>query len=112
MSPLAGQPLRSLAAFRGPPPRVVDARRARVKVERVALPVPLTDLEELIAGLVAETRNYSEIGDLLGMTRFGVRYHATAASRKIPGDLPVQVRLCVWYRGAPLHVLTGAGSVR
>jgi len=109
---IAKQPSRTLRAFRGPPARVLDARRARVRVERVPLDPPLTEWEELIAGLIAEVRNYHEIGDLLDMGWTAVRYHATRAALKVPGDLPIQMKLCAWYRGATLSVLTGEGSVR
>jgi DNA-binding CsgD family transcriptional regulator len=75
--------------------------------ERVPLERPLTRQQEVVVTLVADGMNYVAIADVLRITMNGVRFHANAAARKIPGDLPPQMRIVAWARGAPLHVLTG-----
>lgn len=91
---------------------MATAREKTTTVERVRPKYGLTGQEMLITGLIAEGRNYSAIADLLSITRDTVKWHAKNAAAKIPGDLPAQMKLAVWYRGAPIFVLTGEGSVR
>lgn len=67
---------------------------------------PLTGLEWLIASLLAEVRPYAEIAELLGMSRHSIRAYTAKAAKKLPGNLPAQVRVALWYRGASLEVLT------
>lgn len=77
-------------------------------LERAPLLKPLTAQEELVAVMVAHGHNYADIAERIGCAPRTVNKHAEKAALKIPGDLPAQMKLVVWMRGAPLDVLTGA----
>ena len=70
--------------------------------------VPLTKTQELVALMLGMGRNYTEIGEVLHISALTAKRHADDTSRKIPGDLPTQMKLAVWVRGATLDVLEGA----
>lgn len=75
---------------------------------RVPLARPATPTQELVASLLARHYDYRAIGVLLGLSRLTVRWYAKHLAAKIPGDLPMQMRIVVWYRGGSLEVLTGS----
>ncbi len=66
---------------------------------------PLRRQETAVAELLARLYNYSEIGELLGLTMITVRTYATSAASKVPGDLPQQSKLVASARGASLEVI-------
>lgn len=78
-------------------------------IERAPLKKPLSSTEAVIVAMLASGQhNYHSIGEHLGISYKTVKFHAERAKAKIPGDLPTQLRLLAWYRGASLDVLTGS----
>lgn len=82
---------------------MTDAPRTRAPLLKA-----LTSQEELVAVMLGHGHNYHDIAERIGCAPRTVATHAENASRKIPGDLPAQMKLVTWMRGAPLDVLTGA----
>jgi len=62
------------------------------------LTASLTPMQEIVLGMVAEGHNYSDIAEHLGIVRATAKFHAAAAAEKIPGDLPVQMKLVLYHR--------------
>lgn len=74
---------------------------------RVPLARPLTRHQLVVASLVAERYTAAEISALTGISERTVHWHTRRAADRIPGDLPPIERVCAWYRGATVQVLTG-----
>ena len=80
-------------------------------IQRVPTYRPLSSTESVIAALLATGRyNYHSLAEHMACSWKSVKTHVYRAALKIPGDLPAQVRLVVWYRGATLDVLTGSAA--
>lgn len=78
-------------------------------IARVPLRRPFTSTEAVVVAMLASGQhNYHSIGEHLGISYKTVKFHAENAKGKIPGDLPTQLRLLAWYRGATMDVLTGS----
>lgn len=77
---------------------------------RVPLSEPLTKMQQACALLVANGHNTVAIGVRLGVGCKAVRFHINKAAKKIPGDLPAQMRVVAWVRGATLEVLEGTNT--
>lgn len=75
-------------------------------MRRVPLIAPLTPQEKIVVALTGRLQNYNAIAEELQIGRLTVKDHAENAAKKIPGDLPAQVKLAMWYAGAPIEVLT------
>lgn len=69
--------------------------------------VPLSKTQELVAFMLGMGHNYVEIGLALHISSLTAKRHADDAAKKIPGDLPTQMKLAAWARGATLDVLEG-----
>lgn len=76
-------------------------------VLRVPLKRPLTRHQLVVASLVAERYSAAEISAVTGISERTVHWHTRRAADRIPGDLPPIERVCAWYRGATIQVLTG-----
>jgi DNA-binding CsgD family transcriptional regulator len=76
-------------------------------IARVPLRRPLTRMESVVVSLLALGYNYKQCARMLAVSYQCVKFHCLAAAAKIPGDLPAQNRVIVWFRGAPREVLTG-----
>jgi DNA-binding NarL/FixJ family response regulator len=74
---------------------------------RTPLRSPLTRAEAACALLLANGHNCADIGERLKVSRAAASYHIYNAAKKIPGDLPAQMKVVCWVRGAPLEVLEG-----
>lgn len=75
---------------------------------RVPLSSPLTRAEAACCLLLANGHNCADIGERLGHTGLATaRFHIINAAKKIPGDLPAQMKVVCWVRGAPVEVLLG-----
>lgn len=75
---------------------------------RTALAAPLTKSQAACAILLANGHNYRDIGERLGTSWHAVKFHVQAAAAKIPGDLPAQMKVVFWMRGATREMLEGA----
>ena len=73
---------------------------------RAPLKRPLTEVQSVIATLLAHGHNNADIAERLHMHVETVRYHMKEAAKKIESDLPAQMRVVMWARGAPQHALT------
>lgn len=72
----------------------------------------LSTIQLIILSLLSNGHNYIDISERLvaeglKVSPSTVKYHVYQAAEKIPGDLPMQMKAVVWYRGAPKEVLTG-----
>ncbi|HTJ62107.1 MAG TPA: hypothetical protein VL333_13030 [Candidatus Saccharimonadales bacterium] len=76
-------------------------------MERVALLAPFSTMQEIVVDLLGVGLTYTELAVHLKISEEVVREHAKRAARKIPSDLPTQMRCIVWARGATLDVLQG-----
>jgi hypothetical protein len=70
-----------------------------------------TTMEKLVVALIARGESYVDAGRRLHIARDTVRFHATNAAGKLPGDLPVLTKLLFWSRGATKEQMTGKGYV-
>jgi DNA-binding NarL/FixJ family response regulator len=77
-------------------------------VRRVKLSAPLTQSQATCCLLLANGHNYADIGERLNTSRATAKFHVHEAAKKIPGDLPAQMKVVCWVRGAALEVLMGA----
>lgn len=76
-------------------------------MKRAPLSAPLTKAQAACSLLLAHGHNYADIGERLGVSRATVKFHIFEAAKKIPGDLPAQMKVVCWVRGAVVEVLTG-----
>lgn len=76
-------------------------------MERVPLTSPLSPMQHTVVLLLGLGYGYPRIAAELFVREGTVRFHANAAARKMPGDLPAQIRCIAWARGASLDVLVG-----
>ena len=67
--------------------------------ERARLSQPFTPAEERAVTLLAEGLTYKELAEAIGATERTARQHITNAGAKVPGDLPLQLRVVAWFRG-------------
>ena len=77
-------------------------------MKRVPLSSPLTKAQAACALLLANGHNYADIGERLRTSRSTAKFHIHEAAKKIPGDLPAQMRVVCWVRGAAVEVLEGS----
>jgi hypothetical protein len=77
------------------------------EVVRAPLSEPFTELEMAIADMIARCMNYQAIAEEFCVNHHTIKWRAQLAAAKVPGDLPVQVKLCMWYRGASIESLRG-----
>lgn len=77
-------------------------------MERTELIAPLSQMQLAVVTLLGLGYDYGMIAVELGMDWETVRFHAIRAARKIPGDLPTQIRCIAWARGASFDVLDGS----
>jgi DNA-binding CsgD family transcriptional regulator len=75
---------------------------------RVPTVTPLSPMQRMVADLLGIGLTADSVAANLKITRAGVRYHVQSAAKKIPGDLPAQMRVIAWARGASVDVLQGA----
>lgn len=75
---------------------------------RAPLLAPLTQAQQVVVTMLAHRHNYGEIAVYMRITERTVRFHATSAAKKIPGDLPAAMRCIFWARGATTEVLEGS----
>jgi DNA-binding CsgD family transcriptional regulator len=68
---------------------------------------PITRRQMAVIAMLSEGWIFKQIATFLGISLRTVRWHTTAAARRIPGDRPPIERVIAWYRGASLEVLTG-----
>ena len=68
-----------------------------------------TTMEKLVVALVARGDNYTIISKRLHIAPSTVKFHALNASEKLPGDLPPQMRIVFWFRGATRDQLSESG---
>lgn len=76
-------------------------------MERVAPVKPLSRTQFVIAILLGLGKSHGEVATELKMKRTTVRAHIRYASKRIPGDLPQELKLVAWVRGATIDVLEG-----
>lgn len=76
-------------------------------IARAPLKAALTPMQAVCVDLVGLFGDYRVVADLLGLGYYTVREYINAASKKMHGDLPPQLRVMVWARGASLDVLEG-----
>ncbi len=74
---------------------------------RAPLRKPLTRSQATACLLLANGHNYSDIAERLGTGPDAAKFHVHAAAKKIPGDLPAQMKVVCWLRGATKEVLEG-----
>lgn len=77
---------------------------------RVPLLAPLTKAQAACALLLANGHNYSAIGARLGTGRDAAKVNVQRAAKKIPGNLPAQMKVVCWVRGATREVLEGVDT--
>lgn len=78
---------------------------------RVQPAVPFTTMEKLVVALIVKGERYVDCARRLHIARDTVRFHATNAANKLPGDLPVLTKLLFWSRGATKEQMTGEGYI-
>lgn len=67
---------------------------------------PLTPAERVIAdALAGPAVTNREIATTLGISSLTVKNHIERIALKLPGDLPAKMRVTLWARGAPAHLL-------
>lgn len=64
-------------------------------------------MQGLCVAMHVHGKSRREIAKALLISPYTVKFHLKAAADKIPGDLPPEIKLLVWARGATLDVLTG-----
>jgi hypothetical protein len=74
---------------------------------RAELLTPLSVTQQLVVELLGLNLTHGEVGQELGISEDMAREHCKRAAKKIPGDLPAQVKCMMWARGANLDVLKG-----
>ena len=80
---------------------------------RVKPTVPLSRQQLRCAGMLADGLSMREIGVVLDVEWYTVRYHVETAAKKIPGGAwPPSVKLALWWRGASLALLEEAPGAR
>lgn len=77
---------------------------------RVELSQPLTPAEVQAAQYLAQGLTYAQIADVLGVSMRTAKYHIVNAGKKIPGDLPLQLRVIAWYRGGEVWLMPEDGN--
>lgn len=76
-------------------------------IERVPTLLPMTTMQYAVAVLLGLKYTYGEVATALGISGRTVRFHTVRAADRIPGDLPTQMKVMAWARGASLDVLEG-----
>lgn len=76
-------------------------------IERVIPSAPLSPQQWMVATLLGAGQSHKEVADALAVRIKTVRWHLRGAAKKLPGDLPAEMRVVAWVRGATLDVLTG-----
>ena len=77
-------------------------------IERVTPSPPLSPVQYACVALLARGHNARDIGERLGGISWRtVKFHLHQAAKRIPGDLPAQMRIVFWYRGASREQLDG-----
>lgn len=76
-------------------------------IYRVPLLRKLSAIEQEVVQLVGQGHNYFAAGEKLLYSARSIETHAYRIAQAIPGDLPSQMKIVMWYRGAPLEVLDG-----
>ena len=74
---------------------------------RAPLTRPLTPLQAIAVYLMAHGYSYEAAAPLMSMTARTVKFHVIAAAKKMRGNMPVQMLVSCWYRGATQAVLDG-----
>ena len=77
---------------------------------RVELSRPLTPAEEQAVEYLAQGLTYAQVADALGISMRTAKYHIVNAGKKIPGDLPLQLRVKAWFRGAEVWSMPTDGD--
>jgi hypothetical protein len=77
-------------------------------MERAPLYAPLTPTQKVVVSMVGRGFSYVTIADTLAISVFTAKRHAEDAAAKIPGDLPTQMKLIMWWRGASCAILDGS----
>lgn len=78
-------------------------------VVRVAPETALTPMQMCVAKLLAQQdKTHADIAGEMGISLRAVKLHVEKGAEKIPGKLPVTVRVMLWYQGASLQLLTGS----
>lgn len=72
---------------------------------RVDLSQPFTPAEENAVAHLAAGLTYRQIAESMNISYRTARNHIQNAAKKIPGDLPVQLRVVAWYRGGDVWIL-------
>lgn len=77
-------------------------------VVRVPVSGRITPMQEICVRMLATGHhNARSIGEQLGISWQTVKKYVRIVAENIPGDLPAQVKVVVWWRGASIEVLTG-----
>ena len=66
---------------------------------RADLSRPLTPAELKAAHYLSQGLTYRQLAEVLGISPRTAKQHIINAAAKIPGDLPLQLRVITWYRG-------------
>ncbi len=82
--------------------------------DRVQLTHPLTRAEERAVVLLSEGwekgMTYRQLGEALRVSERTAMNHIKNAGGKIPGDLPLRLKVVNWYRGGLAWTRTRAAS--
>ena len=73
--------------------------------QRIEPEKKFSTMEMMVAVMVGRGLEYPDIGSRLSITARTVKMHAQNASAKLPGKDPPQMKLRLWWRGAPLEVM-------
>lgn len=76
-------------------------------MQRATTRAPLTTMQLLVADLLGIGLSPEHVASELRIGIHGVRFHVNRAAAKIPGDLPAQMKVIAWARGATDDVLCG-----
>lgn len=76
-------------------------------MDRVTPRAPLSPMQYAVTTLLGVGLSHASIAETLHISVSNVRSHMRFAAAKIPGDLPREMKLVAWVRGATLDVLTG-----
>jgi len=76
-----------------------DLVQVPAALERAPTAHPLTVRELQVAELVAAGLAFREIGKRLGISECTAKATVARAGAKIPGDLPLRLRITHWYHG-------------
>ena len=77
---------------------------------RVELSRPFTPTEERAVEYLAQGLTYAQLADVLGVSVRTAKFHIVNAGTKIPGDLPLQLRVRAWYRGGEVWLMPEDGN--